>query len=371
MAAELIEAGVDVNDTYRRLYERVPIEKLHLIARALEKVAALRRRPARGHLHRRRGLRRDRRRGGPHRGDHRLRPRPRGHRGRRRRPRQDRRRALGAQGQPALHRRRRRRLGDRPRARAAAGTGARPGSAATCRTPSWSSSCVPRSQPRSAEPAGGAGPARRQAGGHHLPRRRRPRAARLRRQDRPRRHPRPVRDRPADRAPRPPGDPRAAPVHGPAEDLPRDGAVRRRLDHRRPATARSPRPGVMPAGELELPTGRAPPAPARATRRSRSAASAPTGGRAGARASSSPSGWSPCTASSSSSRAGDEAEFEIECSSGTYVRSLIADLGDAYCTELRRTRDRPVLGRRGRRGHRRSRCPKRSPVFSVFSLCRR
>lgn len=29
--------------------------------------------------------------------------------------------------------------------------------------------------------------------------------------------------------------------------------------------------------------------------------------------------------------------FEIQCSSGTYVRSLIADLGDAYCTELRRT----------------------------------
>jgi tRNA pseudouridine55 synthase len=31
------------------------------------------------------------------------------------------------------------------------------------------------------------------------------------------------------------------------------------------------------------------------------------------------------------------AEFEIECSSGTYVRSLIADLHDAYCLELRRT----------------------------------
>lgn len=30
-------------------------------------------------------------------------------------------------------------------------------------------------------------------------------------------------------------------------------------------------------------------------------------------------------------------EFLIECSSGTYVRSLIADLGDAYCTTLRRT----------------------------------
>ncbi|CAN5430342.1 hypothetical protein BH10ACT11_BH10ACT11_14860 [soil metagenome] len=36
-------------------------------------------------------------------------------------------------------------------------------------------------------------------------------------------------------------------------------------------------------------------------------------------------------------REGDRAEFEIECSSGTYVRSLIADLGDAYCVELRRT----------------------------------
>jgi tRNA pseudouridine55 synthase len=29
--------------------------------------------------------------------------------------------------------------------------------------------------------------------------------------------------------------------------------------------------------------------------------------------------------------------FTIECSSGTYVRSLIADLGDAYCEQLRRT----------------------------------
>jgi tRNA pseudouridine55 synthase len=30
--------------------------------------------------------------------------------------------------------------------------------------------------------------------------------------------------------------------------------------------------------------------------------------------------------------------YVIECSSGTYVRSLIADLGDAYCEHLRRTR---------------------------------
>ncbi len=38
VAAELIEAGVDVNDIYRRLYERVPLEKWRLTARALEKI---------------------------------------------------------------------------------------------------------------------------------------------------------------------------------------------------------------------------------------------------------------------------------------------------------------------------------------------
>jgi phosphoesterase RecJ-like protein len=38
MAAELIEAGVDVDDIYRRLYERVPIEKAKLLARALTNI---------------------------------------------------------------------------------------------------------------------------------------------------------------------------------------------------------------------------------------------------------------------------------------------------------------------------------------------
>jgi tRNA pseudouridine55 synthase len=33
----------------------------------------------------------------------------------------------------------------------------------------------------------------------------------------------------------------------------------------------------------------------------------------------------------------ERAAFEIECSAGTYVRTLIADLGDAYCEELERT----------------------------------
>jgi phosphoesterase RecJ-like protein len=36
VAAALIDAGVDVDDTYRRLYEQVPLEKLRLVARALE-----------------------------------------------------------------------------------------------------------------------------------------------------------------------------------------------------------------------------------------------------------------------------------------------------------------------------------------------
>jgi tRNA pseudouridine55 synthase len=34
---------------------------------------------------------------------------------------------------------------------------------------------------------------------------------------------------------------------------------------------------------------------------------------------------------------GERAAFEIECSAGTYVRTLIADLGDAYCEQLERT----------------------------------
>jgi len=36
-------------------------------------------------------------------------------------------------------------------------------------------------------------------------------------------------------------------------------------------------------------------------------------------------------------RDGDRRAFRIECSSGTYVRSLVEALGDGYCEELRRT----------------------------------
>jgi tRNA pseudouridine55 synthase len=38
----------------------------------------------------------------------------------------------------------------------------------------------------------------------------------------------------------------------------------------------------------------------------------------------------------------ERAEFEIECSSGTYVRSLVTDLGDAYCEQLERTAIGPL-----------------------------
>jgi tRNA pseudouridine55 synthase len=34
---------------------------------------------------------------------------------------------------------------------------------------------------------------------------------------------------------------------------------------------------------------------------------------------------------------GDTASYEIECSAGTYVRTLVETLGDAYCSDLRRT----------------------------------
>jgi tRNA pseudouridine55 synthase len=34
---------------------------------------------------------------------------------------------------------------------------------------------------------------------------------------------------------------------------------------------------------------------------------------------------------------GETARYEIECSTGTYVRTLVETLGDAYCAELRRT----------------------------------
>ncbi|MGB7587479.1 MAG: tRNA pseudouridine(55) synthase TruB [Solirubrobacterales bacterium] len=39
----------------------------------------------------------------------------------------------------------------------------------------------------------------------------------------------------------------------------------------------------------------------------------------------------------------ETAKYEIECSAGTYVRTLIETLGDAYCAQLRRTAIGPFL----------------------------
>jgi tRNA pseudouridine55 synthase len=36
-------------------------------------------------------------------------------------------------------------------------------------------------------------------------------------------------------------------------------------------------------------------------------------------------------------RDGDRVGLEVECSAGTYIRQLVADLGDAYCESLERT----------------------------------
>ena len=71
IAADLIEAGVEVDDTYRRLYEHVPIEKLRLVSRALDGIERHCDGRARPHLHHRRRLRGERGRRGDDRGDHR------------------------------------------------------------------------------------------------------------------------------------------------------------------------------------------------------------------------------------------------------------------------------------------------------------
>jgi tRNA pseudouridine55 synthase len=95
--------------------------------------------------------------------------------------------------------------------------------------------------------------------------------------------------------------------------------------------------GVVPAGDLSLPTGpllQRPPAYSAvkvAGRRAYALA------RAGETELALPEREIEVYRFEETSRAGDRRGFEIECSSGTYVRSLIADLGDAYCEALRRT----------------------------------
>ena len=87
MAAELIEAGVDVHAIYRRLYEGMPYAKLELLARGAGEHPALRRRPPDVHAPVARRLPPRRRRGVLLRGHHRPPARGRGHEGRRARAR--------------------------------------------------------------------------------------------------------------------------------------------------------------------------------------------------------------------------------------------------------------------------------------------
>jgi tRNA pseudouridine55 synthase len=43
------------------------------------------------------------------------------------------------------------------------------------------------------------------------------------------------------------------------------------------------------------------------------------------------------------SSGGERAHYEIECAAGTYVRTLVETLEDAYCEALRRTAVGPFL----------------------------
>ncbi len=165
-------------------------------------------------------------------------------------------------------------------------------------------------------------------------------------QGRARRDARPVRDRAAAGARRP-RHPGAAVLHGAAQALRGGGALRRGLDHRRPRgrdrrhrrrARRRPR-SARRGGSASA---------RRRTRQSRSAGGAPTSSRGQGAEVELAEREVEVYRFDELWRDGDRRAFVIECSSGTYVRSLIADLGDAYCEQLRRTRIGSLRRRRRR-----------------------
>ena len=215
-------------------------------------------------------------------------------------------------------------------------------------------------------PTAGRGPAGRQAGRRHLPRRRRPgSAASVGVQDGPRRHARPVRDRAADRPARraPPG------CSATCSSLPKTYRATARLgwrsttgDPRRRADRDGARPGAA----------------ARAADRRRHAAGADDLGRQGRRRASLPegaarrAGRAPRRAMSTIHRADligrrrGRATFEIECSSGTYVRTLIEDARRRLLRGAATDGDRPpVAGSRIRRRGGRDPADRRAPRSSA------
>jgi tRNA pseudouridine55 synthase len=94
--------------------------------------------------------------------------------------------------------------------------------------------------------------------------------------------------------------------------------------------------GVVPAGDLALPTGRVRQRPPAYSAVKVSGRRAYALARAGEEVEL-PEREVTVSRFDELWRKGDRRGFAIECSSGTYVRSLIADLGDAYCLQLRRT----------------------------------
>ncbi len=94
--------------------------------------------------------------------------------------------------------------------------------------------------------------------------------------------------------------------------------------------------GVVPDGDLELPTGRISQRPPAYSAVKVSGRRAYQLARAGTAPELAPREVE-IYAFDELWRQDDRRAFAIECSSGTYVRSLIADLGDAYCERLRRT----------------------------------
>jgi len=67
----------------------------------------------------------------------------------------------------------------------------------------------------------------------------------------------------------------------------------------------------------------------------------------------------------------ERATFEIECSSGTYVRTLVETLGDAYCENLRRTEVGPIgIDRAGDIFESRSRRVRQSPSATARASLR-
>jgi tRNA pseudouridine55 synthase len=97
------------------------------------------------------------------------------------------------------------------------------------------------------------------------------------------------------------------------------------------------RTGALPEGELELPTGvirQRPPAYSAVKIGGRRAYAL---ARAGMETLVLPEREVEVHRFEETWREADRRGFAIECSSGTYVRTLIADLGDAYCEALRRT----------------------------------